>query len=136
MNRRRTPKVVDATPVEPLKQMNLSAAGLDIGFQEIYACVPADRDAHPVQVFGTFTRDLYALADWLTSCAVETVAMESTGVYWIPVYEVLEQRGFEVYLVNARHLKNVPGVLWSVIERIWCAIVQHTFSICRRHCRR
>jgi transposase len=130
MNPQCTPKVIDATPVEPLKQMNLSAAGLDIGSQEIYACVPADRDAHPVQVFGTFTRDLYALADWLTSCAVETVAMESTGVYWILVYEVLEQCGFEVYLVNARHLKNVPGKKTDVLDCQWIQQL-HTYGLLR-----
>lgn len=59
--------------------------------------------------FGTFTADLYALADWLAACGVDTVAMESTGVYWIPIYEILEARGLQVYVVNARHLKNVPG---------------------------
>ena len=87
MTQRHTRKTVTVEPVQPLEQMNLSAAGLDIGAQEIYACVPADRDENPVQVFPTFTRDLYALADWLTACEVKTVAMESTGVYWIPVYE-------------------------------------------------
>ena len=63
----------------------------------------------PVRPFGTFTPDLYALAAWLHACRIETVAMESTGVYWIPVYEILEARGFHVHLVNARHLKHVPG---------------------------
>jgi len=110
--------------------MNLSAAGLDIGAQEIYACVPADRDENPVQVFPTFTRDLYALADWLTACEVKTVAMESTGVYWIPVYEILEQRGFEVYLVNARHLKNVPGKKTDVLDCQWIQQL-HTYGLLR-----
>ena len=85
------------------------AAGLDIGSEEIWACVPEDRDAQPVRSFGTFTPDLLALAEWLVSCRIDTVAMESTGVYWIPVYEILEARGFKVYLVNAHHLKHVPG---------------------------
>jgi transposase len=89
--------------------VNPHAAGLDIGSEEIWACVPEDRDPQPVRVFGTFTPDLYALADWLAACRIETVALESTGVYWIPVYEVLEGRGFQVSLVNARHLKHVPG---------------------------
>lgn len=71
--------------------------------------MPADRDPQPVRKFGTFTPDLQAVADWLQACGIETVAMESTGVYWIPVYELLEGRGFKVYLVNARHIKNVPG---------------------------
>jgi transposase len=59
--------------------------------------------------FGCFTADYQALADWLHQCGVDTVAMESTGVYWIPLFQILESRGFEVYLVNARHVKNVPG---------------------------
>jgi transposase len=61
-----------------------------------------------VRRFGCFTADLYRLADWLKNCGVKTVAMQSTGVYWIPLYDILEQRGFEVYLVNARHTKNLP----------------------------
>jgi len=94
---------------EAVPVINPNAAGLDIGSEEIWACVPVNRAAQPVRKFGTYTPDLHALADWLQSCGVETVAMESTGVYWIPIYEILEVRGFEVYLVNARHLKHVPG---------------------------
>lgn len=94
---------------EPLGDVHPNAAGLDIGAREIWACVPTDRDAEWVRRFGTFTLDLHHLADWLAQCGVDTVAMESTGVYWIPVFEILEARGFQVYLVNARHLKNVPG---------------------------
>jgi transposase len=89
--------------------VNPHAAGLDIGSEEIWACVPEDRDTLPVRSFGTFTPDLLALADWLVSCGIDTVAMESTGGYWIPVYEMLEVRGFKVHLVNAHHLKHVPG---------------------------
>jgi transposase len=89
--------------------VNPHAAGLDIGSEEIWACVPEDRDDQPVRSFGTFTPDLFGLAEWLVSCRIDTVAMESTGVYWIPVYEILEARGFKVYLVNAHHLKHVPG---------------------------
>jgi len=92
---------------------------LDIGAEEIWACVPADRDGQPVRAFGTFTPDLHALADWLAQCQVTTVAMESTGVYWIPSYEILEARGFEVSLVNARHLKNVPGRKSDVQDCQW-----------------
>jgi len=86
-----------------------NAAGLDIGSCEIYACVSPDRAEDTVKVFGTFTADLNALADWLGANQVDTVAMESTGVYWIPAFELLESRGFKVYLVNARHMKGVPG---------------------------
>jgi transposase len=95
--------------VEYLPIVYPNAAGLDIGSREIYACVPGDRVEDNVQVFGTFTPDLNALADWLAAHQVDTVAMESTGIYWIPAFEVLEGRGFQVYLVNARNMKGVPG---------------------------
>lgn len=110
------------------KCVNPNAAGLDIGQEEIWACVPADRDASPVRPFGTFTPDLYALADWLATCGIETVAMESTGVYWIPVYEILEGRGFQVHVVNARHLKNVPGRKSDVKDCEWIQRL-HTFGL-------
>jgi transposase len=97
------------TRVEALPVLHRNAAGLDIGSEEIWAAVPADRAAQPVRVFGTFTPDLCALADWLAACGIETVVMESTGVYWIPAFEILEARGFQVQVVNARHVKNVPG---------------------------
>jgi transposase len=86
-----------------------NAAGLDIGAREIWGCVPPDRDGQTVKQFGTFTPDLYNLADWLLKHGIDTVAMESTGVYWIPIFELLEARGVKVFLVNARHIKNVPG---------------------------
>jgi transposase len=99
--------------------VNPHAAGLDIGSEEIWACVPEDRDPQPMRSFKTFTPDLYTLAAWLHACRIETVAMESTGVYWIPVYEILEARGFKVYLVNARHLKHVPGRKSDVKDCQW-----------------
>lgn len=95
--------------LEQLALVHPNAAGLDIGAREIWACVPPDAEENNVRPFGTFTPDLYQLAEWLEQHGVDTVAMESTGVYWIPVFEILEARGFEVYLVNARHIKNVPG---------------------------
>jgi len=85
------------------------AAGVDIGAREIYVAVPPDCDKEPVRVFRTFTEDLNALADWLETCGIRTVAMESTGVYWVPLYEILDRRGLKPCLVNARHRKNVPG---------------------------
>lgn len=85
------------------------AAGIDVGSEQHLVAVPEDRDEPNVRSFGCFTADLHELADWLQECGVTTVAMESTGVYWIPLFEILEQRGFEVLLVNARHVKNVPG---------------------------
>ncbi len=89
--------------------LNPNAAGVDIGATEIYIAVPGDRDLQPVRCFSTFTEDLHAAADWLKACHIETVAMESTGVYWIPLFQILEARGFTVFLVNAHHVKNVPG---------------------------
>ena len=89
--------------------LEANAAGIDIGAREIFVAVPPDRDEHPVRVFSTFTEDLQKMAKWLVSCGITTAAMESTGVYWIPPYDVLEQHGVKPCLVNARGMKNVPG---------------------------
>jgi transposase len=86
-----------------------NAAGMDIGSDEIVVAVPADRDPQPVRAFATFTPDLQALVAWLQDCQIDTVALESTGVYWLPIYELLEQHGITPFLVNARHVKTVPG---------------------------
>ncbi len=94
---------------DSLEVLRPHAAGLDIAKEEICAAVPEESAADAVRKFGTYTPDLHTLADWLASCGIETVAMESTGVYWIPIYEILEARGVEVCLVNARHIKGVPG---------------------------
>lgn len=101
-------KKTKPTP-EELPLVHPHAAGIDVGAEEHWVCVPADRDVEPIQKFSAFTCDLYRLADWLTTCRITTVVMESTGVYWIPLFQILEARGFEVALVNARHVKNVPG---------------------------
>ena len=87
--------------------------------QVIFLAVPSDRDDEPVCEFKSFTDDLDALADWLLACEVDTVAMESTGVYWIPLFELLESRGLRVYLVNARHVKNVSGRKSNVLDCQW-----------------
>jgi transposase len=128
MSKRTSSVKVEAKPVDSLSQINDHAAGLDIGAAEIYACVPADRDEAFVRAFKTFTPDLCALADWLSACRIETVAMESTGVYWIPIYELLESRGFEVYLVNARHLKNVSGKKTDILDCQWIQQL-HTYGL-------
>jgi transposase len=86
-----------------------NAAGIDVGSAEHWVAVPADRDPQPVRRFEAFTADLIALAEWLKSCRIETVAMEATGVYWIPLFQILETRGIEVKLVNAKHVRHVPG---------------------------
>ena len=99
--------------------MNANAAGIDVGATEMFVAVPQDRDKENVRSFPTFTQDLYRLADWLQQCKIKTVAMESTGVYWIPLFQILEDRGFEVCLVNARHMKNVPGRKTDVSDCQW-----------------
>ena len=96
-----------------------NAAGIDIGSASHYVAVPAERDDEPVREFPSFTADLHRLADWLQACGVDTVAMESTGVYWIPLYELLDARGFTVLLVNARHVKNVSGRKSDVLDCQW-----------------
>lgn len=99
--------------------LNADAAGVDIGATEIYVAVPADRDPEPIRMFPTFTLDLIHLAEWLQQCGVRTVAMESTGVYWVPLMQILEVRGLEVYLLNAKHVKNVPGRRTDVSDCQW-----------------
>ena len=101
------------------QQVHPNAAGLDVGATEIYAAVRAERAEQPIQSFLTYTRDLHGLADWLIACGVDTVAMESTGVYWIPPYQILEARGLEVVLVNARHVRSVPGRKTDVSDCEW-----------------
>ncbi len=96
-----------------------NAAGADVDATQIYVAVPADRDPQPVRCFDTFTSDLEALADWLATCGVRTVVMQSTGVYWIPLFQILENRGLEARLVNARHMKNVPGRKSDVADCQW-----------------
>ncbi len=96
-----------------------NAAGIDIGAREVYVAVPADRDPHPVRKCDTFTGDLHEMAEWLVSCGITTAAMESTGVYWIPVYEVLEQHGIQPCLTNPRNMKNVPGKRTDFHECQW-----------------
>lgn len=102
-----------------LERIQPDAAGIDCGSESHYVAVPRDRDPEPVREFRTFTADLHRLADWLTACRIKTVAMESTGVYWIAVYEILEARGFEVLLVNARDVHNVRGRKSDVSDCEW-----------------
>jgi len=106
------------------------AAGIDVGNSSHYVAVRPDRDPDSVRRFDCFTADLQRLADWLQHCGVTTVAMQSTGVYWIPLYEILDARGFEVYLVNARHTKNLPGRKSDVQESQWL-LKLHTYGLLR-----
>ena len=119
MSRARKQKMKAARGAKELPILRPNAAGVDIGATEIFVAVPPDRDPEPVRAFPTFTEDLYRLADWLKSCGIETMAMESTGVYWIPLFQILEARGFEVCLVNARYFQNVPGRRTDVSDCQW-----------------
>lgn len=123
--KKRSKKVVK---LESLKQINLDAAGIDIGADELFVCVPEGRDEKSVRAFGTFTNNLYQVGKWLTNCGVTTVAMESTGVLWIPLYEHLADNGFVVYLINARHIKNVPGKKTDVLDCQWIQQL-HTYGL-------
>ena len=115
-----------ATP--RLEVMHPNAAGIDVGNSAHYVAVRPDQDTAPVRRFRCFTADLHRMADWLEACGVNTVAMQSTGVYWIPLYEILEEHGFEVYLVNARHTKNLPGRKSDVQESQWL-LKLHTYGL-------
>jgi len=110
---KRSRKSRGLSPVHP------AAAAIDIGAAIHVAAVGPDRDKEPVRTFQTFTDDLHRLADWFAQCGIRTVVMESTGVYWIPVFEILEQRGFEVMVVNARDAKHVPGRKTDVSDAQW-----------------
>ena len=113
-----------------LEVMHPHAAGIDVGNSAHYVAVRPDRDPDSVRRFECFTADLHRLADWLVHCGVTTVAMQSTGVYWIPLYEILDARGLEVYLVNARHTKNLPGRKSDVQESQWL-LKLHTYGLLR-----
>ena len=120
-------------PLPPqLQRVNLNAAGVDIGSEEHWAAVPPgrDREGQDVRRFGAFSGDLCALADWLQRCEIETVAMEFTGVYWIALYELLVERGFEVLLVDARRVRNVPGRKTDVLDCQWLQEL-HTYGLLR-----
>ena len=107
-----------------LPQIQPNAAGIDVGAESHWVCVPHHHD-QPIREFGCFTTELNKLADWLERCGIKSVAMESTGVYWIPLFQILESRGMEVYLVNARSLKTVPGRKSDVLDCQW---IQHLHS--------
>lgn len=113
-----------------MRTVHSHAAGLDVGSTFHVVAVPADLSEEPVQTFRSFTGDLHRLADWLAGVGITTIAMESTGIYWIPVFEILEARGFEVLLVNARDVKNVPGRKTDVNDAQWLQQL-HQFGLLR-----
>src|SRR5271165_4267052 len=111
-----------------LEVVHPHAAGIDVGNEAHYVAVRPDRDLEPVRRFECFTADLHRLAAWLKKCKVKTIVMQSTGVYWIPLYDIMEEQGFEVYLVNARHTKNLPGRKSDVQESQWL-LKLHTYGL-------
>lgn len=125
--KRKKPHKVGQLP-KHLEHINKWAAGIDVGSASHFVAVPEGSDEQSVREFSSFTSDLHELANWLEKCGVETVAMESTGVYWIPLYELLESRGFEVKLVDARHVKNVSGRKTDVLDCQWLQQL-HTYGL-------
>src|ERR1700687_6107547 len=120
----------ESKKVEKLDYININAAGIDIGSKSHFVAIPEGRDTETVREFPTFTNSLIELTNWLKKNGITTVAMESTGVYWIPVYDMLEEHGFEVLLVNARHIKNVPGRKTDVIDCQWIQQL-HSYGLLR-----
>src|SRR5215467_10524381 len=112
---------------EGLPQIRANAAGMDIGASEIWVDV-GSKDREPVRKFETFTSDLKRMAEWMKACGIETVAMESTGVFWIPACQILEARGIEVFLVNARHVKNVSGRKTDMLDCQWLRLL-HSYGL-------
>src|SRR5713226_1759048 len=118
-DRKKTPRGKRAPDWEALPPLNPNAAGIDVGNAEHYVAVPAGRDAEPVQKFGSFTADVYRMARWLKACGIQTVVMQATGVYWIALYQILEDHGLEVNVVNAHYTKTLPGRKTDVLECQW-----------------
>jgi transposase len=127
--RRETMRKIQSNEIS-LEVVHADAAGIDIGNEAHYVAVPPTRDSQPVRRFGCTTAELKAMAQWLEQCGIRTVAMQSTGVYWIAVYDILEAAGFEVYLVNARETKNLPGRKSDVQESQWLMKL-HTYGLLR-----
>src|SRR6516165_2531928 len=132
MNRQQRREVMRKIQAQDLslEVVHPDAAGIDIGNESHYVAVPSTRDSQPVRRFGCTTGELKAMAEWLKQCRIRTVAMQSTGVYWVAVYDILEQAGFEVYLVNARDTKNLPGRKSDVQESQWLMKL-HTYGLLR-----
>ena len=123
-------KIKKAIPVrcyDGLSQLRPNAGGIDIGGSEVWVDV-GNKDAEPTRMFETFTADLNRMGDWLKSCGIQTVAMESTGVFWIPVCQILESKGIEVYLVNARQAKNVSGRKSDMLDCQWLQVL-HSYGL-------
>jgi hypothetical protein len=118
-------KATKSVDLQVLPVVHSNAAGIDVGAREHVVAVPCDRDPQPVRTFQAFTPELHELAAWLKRCGIQTFALESTGIYWISLYEVLEQYGFEIRVVNARHVKHVH------ILRPHCSLSDPPPCLCR-----
>ncbi len=127
---KKTDKQKVVKKVKRLDYINTNAAGIDIGSRSHHVAIPENRGGETVREFFTFTNSLIELVNWLKAAGITTVAMESTGVYWVPVYDMLEKHGFEVLLVNARHIKNVPGRKTDVIDCQWIQQL-HSYGLLR-----
>jgi transposase len=127
--RRKKIKASKRVNLQSLPILNPDAAGIDVGVKQHVVALPADRDPRPVRTSQAFTPELHELAHWLKRCGIRTVALESTGIYRLALYEVLEQYGFEVLVVNARHVKHVPGR--SKTDVLDCEWIQklHSFGL-------
>lgn len=126
----------DGTPIEPLSIKHPNAAGIDIGGASHYVAVPPGRvgkGESVVREFGPHTEDLNAIADWLTACRIDTVALESTGVYWIALYELLQARGFDVWLVDAKSVRHVKARKSDVLDCQWLQQLHSFGLLCRAH---
>lgn len=131
MTKKRKGKVkVTVSDLQALEQINLNAAGLDVGDDEIWVCVPAGRDEVTVRCYPTFTADVHRMADWLEQCGVDTLAMEATGVYWVAAFEILDRREFDVNLINPRALKQVEARKTDVLDCQWIQQL-HTYGLLR-----
>ena len=113
-----------------LKVVNPDAAGIDISPKELQVCVPVGRDAENNRTFGVYTRDLHEISAWLKRCRISTVVMESTGVYWLPIFEVLKEDGFDVLLVNAKDAKNYSGKKTDEADAEWLMLL-HSYGLLR-----
>jgi len=116
---KRTQGVEEARPFAGMSRVNQDGAGVDIGAMEIVACVAHEESTQIVRAFGNYTADLQSIVAWLKEHKIKTVAMESTGVYWIPLFEELERQGFECLLISSRSLRRVPGRKSDIIDAQW-----------------
>lgn len=129
-----TKKLIKKQRITVFPILNPNAAGIDVSDKEMMVCVPADRCEEPIKAFGTFTSDLHAIAKHLQSCKVDSVAMESTGIYWVSLFLILQDYGFDVYLVNAKHVKNVTGRKDDEEDAAWiqrlhsCGLLNRSFQ--------